>query len=134
MPSALNSATQADQEAWSTSDAFTSPLRQQFHPSASKAWVMYNPAGVVSAGYNILNIINVAPGDNVVCFTIDFSAATFSAWATAQKNSLGTNVTAINAQVSSANFATDSMRVQTTNGTFALVDPDFTFAGAFGDE
>lgn len=134
MPSALNSATQAQQEAGTTSDAFVTPLRQQYHSSSPKLWVMYNPAGVISEGYNVFNIQNVGTGDNIVHFTMNFLNVTYCPWACARVTSVSTNVSTFTAQIADANFVASNMRVQTSNGTNTLADCNFTFAAILGDE
>ena len=47
-------ATQAEMEAASSTSVYVSPGRQQYHPSAAKAWVKFNGTGTVAinASYN----------------------------------------------------------------------------------
>src|SRR3990167_6051231 len=45
-------ATQANQEAGSSLVTIVTPGRQQFHPSAAKAWVQYDSTGTLTSSYN----------------------------------------------------------------------------------
>lgn len=72
-------ATQAEQEAASSTAVFVSPGRQQFHPAASKCWVNFNSAGTIAASYNTTSITDNGVGDWVVNIGTDFSSANFSA-------------------------------------------------------
>lgn len=70
-------ASQAEQETGSLTTVFTSPGRQQFHPSAAKAWVRFNIAGTVAASYNITSVTDNGPGDWTVNIATDFSSANY---------------------------------------------------------
>lgn len=76
----LTAATQADQEAATSTVTYVSPGRQQFHPSASKAWLysLYS-AGVplLSASYNIASITDNGVGDATVNLSTVFSSANY---------------------------------------------------------
>jgi hypothetical protein len=75
--SAFPAATQAEQETGSSLTVGVTPGRQQFHPSASKAWVRFNSAGTVAASYNITSITNNGTGDWTVNIGTDFSSANY---------------------------------------------------------
>lgn len=70
-------ATQADQETATSTTTYVSPGRQQFHPSAAKAWVRFNSAGTVAASYNITNITDNGVGDWSVNIGTDFSSVNY---------------------------------------------------------
>ena len=70
-------ATQAELEAGASTTVYTSPGRQQFHPSASKAWVRFDSAGTVAASYNITSITDSGAGDWTVNIGTDFSSANY---------------------------------------------------------
>jgi len=78
------SASQAQMEAASSSAVFSAPAVQQFHPSAAKAWVQFDGAGVVAinASYNVTSITDNGTGDYTVNFTTAFSSINYSAIAT----------------------------------------------------
>lgn len=71
-------ATQANQETATSTTTFVSPGRQQYHPSASKAWVRFDgTAGspTVAQGYNVTSITKNVAGDYTINFTVSFSSA-----------------------------------------------------------
>jgi hypothetical protein len=72
-------ATQADQETATSTTTSVTPGRQQFHPSAAKAWVRFNSAGTVAASYNITSITDSGIGDWSIVIATDFSSANYGA-------------------------------------------------------
>ena len=116
-------ATQAELEAAVSTTVLTSPGRQQFHPSSSKAWVRFNSAGTVAASYNITSITDSGAGDWTVNIGTDFSSA----------NYCGVAIVG-GAGTSSANIGT-----LPAAGTFRILTsgdptPDLICATFFGDQ
>jgi len=74
-------ASQAEQEAGSSTTVYVSPGRQQFHPSAAKAWVNFNGTGTVAirASYNVASVTDNGAGDYTVNFTTAIKDANYSA-------------------------------------------------------
>ena len=72
---ATNVASQADQEAGTSTTTFVSPGRQQFHQSAAKAWVLFNASVVVSASYNVSSVTDIGTGAWSPNMTTAFSSA-----------------------------------------------------------
>lgn len=71
-------ATQAEQETATSTSVFVSPARQQFHPSASKAWVKYTQdTPNIDASYNITSVADDAPGQYTVTIGTDFSSTEY---------------------------------------------------------
>src|SRR5262249_46589903 len=82
-------ATQSDQESASATNLLVSPGRQQYHPSAAKAWVRFNGQGTVAitASYNVTSITDNGVGHYTVNFTTAFSGANaYACGATANQN------------------------------------------------
>lgn len=76
-------ATQAEQEtATSVTDAVT-PGRQQFHPSAVKAWAMVTGT-TQNAVYNVSNVSSPGTGQYTVTFTTAMSSSTYCVVVTAR--------------------------------------------------
>lgn len=126
-------ASQADQEAASSTAASVTPGRQQFHPSACKAWVRFNGTGAVAiaASYNVSSITDNGTGDYTVNFTVSFSSANYAV----SVNALTAATFA--AMLGPDNFtaATGSQRFQTVKRSDgAVVDTDVTHFTAFGDQ
>jgi len=72
-------ATQAEQEAGTSTTVFVTPGRQHFHPSAAKAWVNCDNAGAAAASYNVSSITDVATGRAQANFTTAMSSASYAA-------------------------------------------------------
>lgn len=77
-------AAQSDQETSTSTTTYVSPGRQQFHPSAAKAWVNANINGTSDVSFNISSITDVATGKIGINFTTAFSTADYSAICTPQ--------------------------------------------------
>lgn len=73
-------ATQAEQETASSTAVFVSPGRQQFHPSAAKAWVRYNTVTTttITSSYNVSSLTDNGTGDTTVNFTTAFSGTDYA--------------------------------------------------------
>jgi hypothetical protein len=78
-------ATQSDQETSTSTTTFVSPGRQQFHPSACKAWVEFNVSGTRLASYNVSSVTDNGPGDWTPNFTTSFSSGNFACAGTGGK-------------------------------------------------
>jgi hypothetical protein len=78
-------------EAASSATTFASPARQQYHPSAAKAWVSFNGTGTpaIIVSYNCSSITDSGVGDWTVNFTTSFSSASFAVAAAASTNEYG---------------------------------------------
>lgn len=74
-------ATQAEMETGSSTTAVVTPGRQQFHPSAAKAWVIFNGTGTpaVITSYNVdSSITDNGTCDYTLSWTTDFSSANYA--------------------------------------------------------
>jgi hypothetical protein len=75
-PAGGTAASQAEQEAGASTTAFTSPGRQQFHPSAAKFWVKATGnSTTMVASYNMASWANTGVGDADGTIATDFSSA-----------------------------------------------------------
>lgn len=75
-------ATQAEQEAASSTTVFVTPGRQQFHPSAAKCWAYITVSGgtpTLATSYNITSITDTAAGQVTVTIATDFSSTSWMA-------------------------------------------------------
>lgn len=77
---ASTAATQANQETATSLTTFVSPGRQQFHPSASKAWGVTNQTGVQAllASYNVTSITDGGNGVTTFTYTNAMSSANYA--------------------------------------------------------
>ena len=90
---ATNVATQSDQEAASSTTLFVSPGRQQFHPSAAKAWAVIDAGGTLQAGYNVASAVHNGSGSFTVTFSVALSSAFYVCVGTVLNSSGAVSVT-----------------------------------------
>lgn len=131
-------ATQADQETATSTTAFVSPGRQQFHPSAAKFWLYAASSGgtySLVTGYNITSITDGAVGFFSVTLTTAFSSVNYSVVSGAMATD-GTGT--LNADYSWPprvhNKAAGSFTVSTYNFPGALQDMGDVYLTGFGDQ
>ena len=126
--SSADVATQANQETATSTTTIVTPGRQQFHPSAAKAWVMFDPAATIHASYNVSSITDMGTGTWRVVFTNAQSSATFSTVVCAESSS------DVWGQVYPAGARTTTyVGVGTVIGSRTLFDPSYIYAQIFGD-
>lgn len=122
-------ATQVEQEAGSSTTTAVTPGRQQYHPSACKAWAQIIYSGGVPTStikYNVTSLTDSATGDGIANLTVAFSSANFG--------TLGSNnTTAAAAGVYTKSTGASTLRWVTNNLLSAATDYDITIA-AFGDQ
>lgn len=134
-PTSPANASQAQQEAGSSTSVYVSPGVQQYHPSASKAWALFNGTGTpaLSASYNITSITDNGAGDYTLNFTTAFSSANFSVSGTSNSATSGANV----AWIAPTTWAVGSIRFGVRNslaGAFGLGDESQISIQCFGDQ
>lgn len=73
-------ATQSDQETATSTTTFVSPGRQQYHPSATKAWVNYTSVTTTTilASYNVSSLTDGGTGVTTVNWTTAFSSGNYA--------------------------------------------------------
>ena len=81
--------TQADLEAATAITGYTSPGRQQLHPSAAKGWVKFQVDGTVDASFNVSSVTDTGTGDWTINWATDFSSANYAVIAMVQGTSSG---------------------------------------------
>lgn len=123
-----DAANQAQQEAATATDVYTSPGRQQFHPSAAKAWGYANGAGTsLLANYNISSITDNGPGDLTWNWGTSFSSSNYAIAATIIQ-------TAGRRFMMMESIAAGSARTNVTNDGGAAANPEAHFIAAYGDQ
>ncbi len=74
-----NVATQADEETATSVNLAVTPGRQQFHPSAAKAWAIWTGStGAILASYGITSITRTGAGAYTIVFSTAFSSANYA--------------------------------------------------------
>lgn len=122
-------ATQAQQEAASAVDVVVTPGRQQYHPSAAKAWFSWTySAGtpVIDQSYNVTSLTDTGVGVVVANLTVAMSTTKFPPFASSSTDQ--------NAYTTAAkNISAGTIRVHLYDTTNAAADGAGA-AGGFGDQ
>lgn len=133
-------ATQADQETATSIITHVTPGRQQFHPSAAKAWAFVTVSAgspTLQTSHNITSITDTAAGALTVTIAADFSTANWASIATCENNdsTFDDNSDLQIVWVRNGSKAAGSVVLDTSSGSSAvLVDPaSWSFVG-FGDQ
>ena len=118
-------ASQAEMEAATALDKAVTPGRQQYHPSAAKAWVRFKGTGAVSiiSSYNVTSVTDNEVGDYTVNLTTSLSSAAGAPLAISSSfhTSLSSSITA------------GSVRFVTSDNNGARQDPGVATMALFGD-
>jgi hypothetical protein len=124
----VSAATQAEQEAGVSTTTYVSPGRQQYHPSALKAWIRVTNAGTPanSIGYNISSIGDNGTGSTRINLTTGNSSGALPVVATIEAGV--TSGTSISTAVNSSS----QVDILTYNAA-TLTDYNFT-ASFMGDQ
>jgi hypothetical protein len=125
-------ATQAEMEAGSSTTAFVTPGRTQYHPGAVKAWGQAIASGGIQESYNIASIGDTGTGDRDINFTTAFSTATFAVVAGGDENTGDLDSGLDMGGVSPGNKTTGDFNLEIFNSSGTAIDFGASFA-VFGD-
>lgn len=122
-------ASQSDQETGTSTTVYVSPGRQQYHPSAAKAWFSWTySAGtpVIDQSYNVTSLTDTGVGVVVANLTVAMSTTKFPPFASSSTDQ--------NAYTTAAkNISAGTIRVHLYDTTNAAADGAGA-AGGFGDQ
>jgi len=78
--SSVSAATQSELETATSTTVYTSPGRQQYHPSASKGWAHFNGTTpyAINASYNVSSVSSIGTAQYRVNWDVDFSTANYA--------------------------------------------------------
>jgi hypothetical protein len=78
--SGLSAATQAEMESASSTAVAVTPARQQYHPSAAKAWVQFNGTSTytINASYNVSSVSSIGTAQYRISWSTAFSSASYA--------------------------------------------------------
>ena len=130
----LSAATQANQETATSTSTYVSPARQQYHPSAAKAWVVFIGTGTVAitASYNVTSITdNGGSGDYSANFTTAFSSIHYACVCSPRQSSGGGNRIC---EIDNNALSTSLIRVRTIDTGGSAQDSDRIYIVCFGDQ
>jgi hypothetical protein len=132
-------AAQAGMETGTSTTTVVTPGRQQYHPSAAKAWASVTTSGgtpTLAASHNVSSITDGGVGIITINLTTAFSSATYGSVASHDGHTAGGNVTI----ASVTNKGTTSFQVRTFTGAVSganvptsASDENFSVA-AYGDQ
>lgn len=123
------SATQSDQETATSTTAFVSPGRQQYHPSASKAWLKAGVSGNNLASYNISSLTDTGTGVLTVTYTTAMSSADYVIVCGNISPSGGAGTMFVTSQ-----STTGCVLRHENSANGSAVDPTNWFMATFGDQ
>ena len=121
-------ATQANQETATSTTTLVTPGRQQYHPSAAKAWVKANSSGTALVSYNIASITDSSAGAGVVTIDTDFSSANYVV--SASFETVGGMITGCIRTITAGSFSWYS----SLNGADSAADVGSYQFSCFGDQ
>lgn len=135
----FSAASQAQQEAGTSTIAGTTPGRQQYHPSACKFWVVFTGSGTptIQVSYNMTSITDNGTGDYTLNIDIDFSGAEWNLnWGLQAANGGGGGGNAATVEIAqlASPMAAGSVRIRVGNNAGTLFDPYKIHIGGFGDQ
>ena len=80
IPGSFKAPTQTVQETGSATDTVVTPATQQFHPSAAKAWVVFNGTGTIAIAtdYGVTSLTDNGTGDYTVTVDTAFSSTDYA--------------------------------------------------------
>lgn len=125
-------ATQAEMEAASSTAAYATPGRTQYHPGVAKAWAQIDATtgAVIDASYNVSSVSDTATGQTTVNWDTDFSSTTYATIASGD----GADGVRVWTMPNYATIAAGSIRVDSySEPSAAYADVDFSVA-AYGDQ
>lgn len=133
----LIASTQSNQETATSLTTFVTPGRQQYHPSAAKAWVVFDGTGggpiTPGAGYNISGTISKSgTGDYTITFATPFSSVNYSISAICSRNAAD-NVGCININESDLPTTT-TCKIKCRNSSGTARDFNYISLSFFGDQ
>jgi hypothetical protein len=124
-----DAASQAQQEAASSTAVFVTPGRQQYHPGAVKAWGKFAGAtGTLSASHNVTSVVRDSEGTYTVTIATDFSSADY----VVQLGYTSAGGTRITLMLTSQAAGTFVIRAEEDDDSVA--DPDQVFFSCLGDQ
>lgn len=129
-----STATQAQMEAGSSTTAYVSPGRQQYHPSAAKGWVNVNMTGTmaVRGSYNVSGITDGGTGLVNIQWDVNFSSGNYSVSVTTEADS-GVYASFGDLDADDPPATTD-VGILVANDLPALMDAVYAMVQSWGDQ
>jgi len=120
-------ATQAEMEAGSSTAAFVTPGRTQYHPGVAKGWVEWDSGSSIEVSYNVTSLTDNGTGDQTITWATDFSGADYCVVAcNGDDRFISTS--------STTQPTAGATRMQQSSDGGSAVDASHTYVAAFGDQ
>jgi hypothetical protein len=132
---AASGATQSEQEAGSSLVKAVVPGRQQFHPSAAKAWVAFsgsatNGAQTIFASYNVASVTRSSLGFYAIVLTTNMSSGNYAVIGSADAGGVPTLFEFSGRSASGITM----IFLTVTGGGIGTCDPNAGYCVFFGDQ
>lgn len=126
----VTAAVQADMETGTSTTTAVTPGVVKYHPSAAKAWVLFNDSGAatISVSYNVSSVSDNGTGDYTVNFTTAFSSTDYPMSASSQSAGL------LGPKVSGTRTASAFQVINIVSNTLAATDVQRASCIFFGDQ
>jgi len=127
-------ASRAEQEAGTEAAKYVAPATQRFHPSACKAFVVFDgdPVAILGTDYNVTSITDLGVGDYRVTWDTNFSNVNYVCIGMNTSAGSGDSETISQKAGTPAVGAIDLQSRRASTG--ASIDPTHVFIAAFGDQ
>ena len=119
----------SDQETATSNTVCVTPLIQQRHPSAAKAWVNVLANGTIQRSHNVTSVVNNSTGVYTITFTTAFSDTAYTVNANPEKDT-----TAMFAVPQSTGKSTTVTVINCYNSAGSLTAPTVLSVTCFGDQ
>ncbi len=134
-----NGAAETDQEAGTSNTLVVTPSVQQYHPSAAKAWVVFDGTAsspTPAASYGVSSITKNGTGDYTITWGTPFSSANYVVVPTAKfdSSSVDGNIPLVGMYRSAASASTFRLRTAVATAPSTGFDCNYIMIVAFGDQ
>lgn len=138
LPTTAAFATQAQQEAFSSTSVIVSPGRQHFHPASPKHWVNFTEitTTAISVSYDVSSLTDGGSAITTINFTTAFSSASYAITATGGDATATSGWTTIWLNTPASDKLAGSYKIKTATGNFGsntVQDVDNISMVFFGD-
>lgn len=122
---AIDYATKSDQQTGTTGVKTISPLHQQDHDSADKAWVAFNASGTILSSYNVTSVSRTATGKFTITFTVAFANINYECNISSENNANSTSaIVAVIDSTAIPKTASTASLIFLNAGATAFANPD----------
>lgn len=123
-------AAKSDQTTATSNALAVTPLHQQDHDSAAKAWVAFTGStGAIQSSYGVSGVVRNSAGDYTITFSTAFANANYACLITVENASVSTNTYQ---RIANGSRTTTTVGIQIYNGSVVATDSVTTFLACYG--